>query len=110
MKNFVGLALVGALALLTGCATPASPQNIGGQYYLTGDANCKHVKAVTNNTIICFNSNHKWTGTRYAMTPQDIQMYQYERSRVDAMNRAAMQNTIQRPVQCVTNMGITTCY
>lgn len=82
---------IGMLALfatlLSGCSS-GGPQFLRGNYYMTGDSNCKYSRARTANSINCYDSDDKLTGYRNAMTDQQLQMYRYEKQQaLDSFNR-----------------------
>jgi hypothetical protein len=61
-----------------GCATVAAPNFYNGHYYMSGDANCVQARTVSRTQIACLNAQGQVTGHRNAMTPQEIQMYQFQ--------------------------------
>jgi hypothetical protein len=61
---------------VTGCG--ASPQFIRGHYYMTGDSNCRLSRPLTDTSINCYNSDDELTGSRNAMTDQQMQMHMHE--------------------------------
>ena len=70
------ISLVCLLLALVGCS--ASPQFIRGNYYMTGDSNCKLYREITATSINCYTSDDKLVGYRNAMTDQELQMYRHE--------------------------------
>lgn len=110
MKTLVGLALAGSLVMLAGCAT-SSPKYINGRYYMTGDSQCYYYRQVAVNAIACYDSKKRFTHNRYAMSDQQLFMYQHEESLRQARDQQILSNTaIRRPVQCTNIMGIVNCY
>ena len=74
MKSILFICL---LLGLVGCS--ASPHALRGHYYMTGDSNCMSSEARTDTSIYCYNSNGDITGIRYAMSNQELQMYQLKK-------------------------------
>ena len=73
------IALISAGMILSACTTGAPiPNFYNGHYYMSGDANCVRGTNVTPTRINCYNSKGEATGYRDAMTPQQIQMYQFQ--------------------------------
>lgn len=70
---------------LSGCAASATPKLVNGKYYMGGDSNCYRYRIVTDNLIMCINRDGRDTGYREAMTEQQLQMYLYERERLDRL-------------------------
>lgn len=66
------------ILVLSGCNTTPAPNFLNGHYYLSGDANCVRARNIAPTRIACVNSEGKETGYRDAMTPQQIQMYQFQ--------------------------------
>lgn len=64
--------------LLSGCATTAQPNLYNGNYYLSGDSNCTSFRQESSTRVGCFNKKGIYMGSRYAMTPQEMQMYQMQ--------------------------------
>lgn len=79
MKNFLLLGLIVITVLLTGCASGPSPKFINGAYYLGGDSNCVRYRQTNtqreDQEISCYTSDGVYTGTRSAMTYQQMQMW-----------------------------------
>lgn len=102
-KILMSLVVLGSLTL-AGCAVSDRPLRMQGKYYMVGGSNCaKQWISPGTDILNCYTSGGRYTGDRYPMNSQDIQMYQYEQNRRDAMNN--------RPVvQCTTYFGVTTCY
>lgn len=67
-----------AALVLVGCASHASPNLIGGNYYMGGDDKCaKFLLSNVNSgrSISCYTSKEEYTETRYPMSENDIAMY-----------------------------------
>ncbi len=65
--------------VLAGCASTApAPNFVNGYYYMTGDAGCVAARNVSPTRIACFDASGRLTGQRDAMTPEQIQMYQFQ--------------------------------
>jgi hypothetical protein len=75
----LGLLMAGFLCIsLTGCASDPAPNFFNGGYYMAGDPSCVRMSVVWQGRIMCHNSDGVATGYRDEMTPQQIQMYQYQ--------------------------------
>lgn len=59
----------GVLLLISGCATTAVPNYYNGNYYMTGDSNCRQGRPLSETRIMCMDKNGAETGYRDAMTP-----------------------------------------
>lgn len=96
-----------ALALsLTGCVSmQPQPQLYNGKYYMAGDRDCVRARQTRSQfedgEISCYNSSNQYTGTRYAMTSQDIQMWsamkQVEAAQAQARAAQDLANSATRP-------------
>ena len=84
MKKYIltTLSLIPIL-ILSGCAS-AIPNAINGKYYMAGDSNCKRYRVISDDRIMCIDSDGRDTGYRNAMNNQELQMYQFNQSREDA--------------------------
>jgi len=79
MKNItILISMFGILISLTGCYS-ASPQFLRGNYYMTGDSNCRLSRERTDTSINCYNSDDELMGYRNAMTDQQLQMYRHNK-------------------------------
>ena len=84
MKNkYLGILSLVAILSLSGCGGP-SPRALNGKYYWMGDSNCKRYRILSENSIMCFNSDGKEVGYRNAMSDQELQMYRFNQAREDA--------------------------
>lgn len=91
MRTLIFISICFALA---GCTTTsAAPNFFNGQYYMAGDASCVRVRNISPTRIMCINSEGGETGYRDAMTPQQIQMYQFE-----AMQQQAQMQQMQQSI------------
>jgi hypothetical protein len=93
----------GMLCLLSGCASSPSPQLVNGAYFLAGDAECARYRQThsqqEDGAISCYDSQGHFTGTRYAMTSQDMQLYlAQQESGWKAFSDAMAQMNQNRPV------------
>jgi len=79
--------------LLSSCA--AMPNFYNGKYYMAGDENCRYMRPLDENRIICSNSSHIDTGHRAAMTDQQLQMYMHQESMDQANSAMILQSTKQ---------------
>lgn len=88
------LIFIAACLALAGCTTTApAPNFMNGHYYMSGDVNCVGGRNVTPTRIACVNAQGKITGYRDAMTPQQIQMYQFQ-----AMQQQAQMQQMQQSI------------
>lgn len=90
--------------LVSGCAGVAMPNFYNGKYYLAGDSNCRYMRQLDVNKIMCSDSSHKDIGYREAMTDQQLQMFMHQQS-MDQANTAMYLQYIQqnKPVNLQTN-------
>jgi len=94
--------------LVSGCAGSAMPNFYNGKYYLAGDSNCRFMRQLEANRIMCQDASRKDVGYRDAMTDQQLQMYMHQQS-MDQANSAMylqyMQQNMQQnqPVNLKTN-------
>lgn len=92
---------------LTGCGG-ASPRALNGKYYMAGDSNCKRYRVISDDRIMCIDSDGRDTGYRNAMNNQELQMYQFNQSREDAAWQQVNYNNQQqanRNAQYLRNLG-----
>lgn len=96
MKNVtILISLLGILISLSGC-TSSSPQFLRGNYYMTGDSNCRYSRERTSTSINCYNSDDELVGYRNAMTDQQLQMYQHkQQQRNQQINKTTNTNCYQ---------------
>ena len=88
----LGVLAAGFLCLsLSGCASDPAPNYFNGGYYMAGDPSCVRMSVVWQGRIMCHNSDGVATGYRDEMSPQQIQMYQYQQYN----NQAQMQQLNQ---------------
>jgi hypothetical protein len=100
MKNItILLSLFGILLSLSGCST-GGPQFLRGNYYYTGDSNCKYSRQLTNTSITCYNSDNEVTGYRNAMTDQQLQMYRHNQQ-MDQQRSIANQESYDRSIDSI---------
>lgn len=66
------------LTALSGCASDPAPNYFNGGYYMAGDPSCVRMSAFGKGRIMCYNSSGAATGYRDEMTPEHMQMYQYQ--------------------------------
>lgn len=82
--------LLTCLLTITGCATQAAPNFIGGRYYWAGDAACTKYERISSSRINCGDHTGKITGFRDAMSDQELYMYQMNMARAEARHAASM--------------------
>lgn len=100
------LSFIGILSF-TGCGG-ATPNAINGKYYMGGDSNCKRYRVISDDRIMCMDSDGRDTGYRNAMSNQELQMYQFNKSREDAAQSQLNYNNQQqanRNAQYLRNLG-----
>jgi len=95
MKYFLltVLSFIGILSL-TGCGG-AAPNAINGKYYMAGDSNCKRYRMISDDRIMCLNSDGQKTGYRNAMSDQELQMYHYNQAEESASSQR-LNETLQQ--------------
>lgn len=81
MKKFYYSTLL-LMLFLSGCGG-AVPNAINGKYYMGGDSNCKRYRAISDNSIMCMDSDGRETGYRNAMSDQELQMHMYQKAQND---------------------------
>lgn len=74
LRRATGMIFLAMLA--AGCASGPGPQFIGGNYFMTGDSNCQSWRAVGERRIMCYDSAGQYTGGRWAMGVEEMQMHQ----------------------------------
>ena len=86
---------------VSGCAGSAMPNFYNGKYYMAGDSNCRYMRQLEENKIMCSDSSGKEIGYREAMTDQQLQMYMHQQS-IDQANAAMYLQYMQQntPVNC----------
>jgi hypothetical protein len=108
-----------AVLVLSGCSRSASPQFLRGNYYMTGDSNCRLSRHRTDDSITCYDSDDNKTGYRNAMTDQQLEMYRYEKQETrqaikdfgDSMDELgkSMQQNRPRYTNCYRTYGGANC-
>ena len=91
--------------IIIGCAPVAEPHLINGQYFMGGDENCIKFLPVSPTRIMCRNSKDENTGYRDAMSPAELQMYQYQKiqAQIQANQFLQQQNAASAAFQQNTN-------
>lgn len=84
--KYVALTITLGFAM-SGCANNPMPNFYNGKYYMAGDDNCKFMRQIEPDKVMCQNSSHRDTGYRIAMTDQQLQMYMHQQS-LDQANAA----------------------
>lgn len=107
MKKYLlaTLSLIWILSL-SGCS--AQPNLVNGKYYMGGDSNCRRYRVISDDRIMCMNSDGQDVGYRNAMTNQELQMWQFNQSREDAASQQLNYNNQQqanRNAQYLRNLG-----
>lgn len=82
-KSFLTALSIISILILSGCAIK-SPRAINGKYYMAGDSNCRRYRVISDDRIMCLNSDGQETGYRNAMSDQELEMYRFNLSREDA--------------------------
>lgn len=95
-KRAIGLLAVVAAAL-TACASNAELTAINGGYYLAGDSSCVRYRMLSPMRIMCINTDGQESGYRDAMSPQQLQVYLY--------NRQVQAQEMQQLTQSVQQLG-----
>lgn len=88
------IALVLIVVIFGGCSS-AALNVINGKYYLAGDSDCVRYRQLSDSRIMCINKKGEEVGYRDAMTDQQLQVYMYERQKI--------QQTIQSMSPKTTN-------
>lgn len=81
-KNYLRSFSLIAILTFAGCA--AKPNLVNGKYYMGGDSNCRKYRALSDDQIMCVNSDGQETGYRNAMSDQELQMYYYNQAEESA--------------------------
>ena len=97
------ISLIGILLSLSGCSM-AGPQFLRGNYYWTGDSDCKLSRQRTDTSITCYNSDDKETGYRNAMTDQQLQMYRHNQQ-MSQRQSIANQESYDRSIDSINEMN-----
>jgi hypothetical protein len=86
-------------AVMSGCASDPAPNYFNGRYYMAGDPNCAHMSVLSSSRITCYSKDGQATGYRDAMTPDEVQMYQYnlvqQNLQMQQMNQSLQQQNLQ---------------
>lgn len=96
------LFLVSLSIFIFGCAaTKPAPNYINGYYYMAGDAQCTKGRVVAYKKIACVDKNGNETGYRYAMSKEDVQLW-------NSMNNKSNTSTQVKPSSVVncTKLGV----
>ena len=108
MKYLQRVAILFFVLISSGCANYASPTAVNGSFYMIGDETClrgyQNEKLLEQKRILCINKNGDITGYRNAMTPQEIQMWQFnqqmalanQQMALEQSNNIMMQNQLQQ--------------
>ena len=110
MRKFtIRILLFSLLLSLSGCYT-AKPQFLRGDYYMTGDSNCRSSTQRTSTTINCYDSDGELLGFRTAMTDQELDMYRHnQQMKQQQSNQIYNTNNQNKPVFCNTIGTMTYC-
>ncbi|SNR64283.1 hypothetical protein SAMN05192560_0323 [Methylobacillus rhizosphaerae] len=74
--KFIFIAAI--VVIISGCTSVASPHFFNGNYYMAGDPSCVRLKAVSSERAICVDKEGNHTGSRYAMTDEQMRTYQLD--------------------------------
>jgi len=102
MKRILVTALLSMM--LVGCSHQAQPNYFAGDYYLSGDDDCRSAELVVPGTILCKDADGYNTGLRKAMTQNDMQIYQINRMN-QQMQMAQLNQQLQQTGQSIRNQG-----
>jgi len=92
---------------LASCNNP-EPHFISGNYYVSGDKNCKKGFVDSDGLLNCHDKNNVFIEKRTPMTPQQMQMYQaQQQANMQQINQINQQSQMNRPVFC-NNIGTMT--
>lgn len=112
MKFFLIVLIISFVSTIYGCST-AQPNFYNGKYYMAGDANCRYIRQIATDRIMCMNKKHVDIGYRDAMTDQQLQVYMSQQQ-VNATLLAPQLNRTQpkTTTTCYPNPsgGSATCY
>ena len=79
--KFSALTSLASIILLSGCSS-AGPHLVNGEYYYGGDSECVSYRQTatqrSNGEISCYNSSGQYTGTRTALSLEEVQQYQQQ--------------------------------
>lgn len=100
--KFSALTSLASIILLSGCSS-AGPHLVNGEYYYGGDSECVSYRQTatqrSNGEISCYNSSGQYTGTRTALSLEEVQQYQQQQISIgDAINAFAQGVNQNRPV------------
>ena len=92
------ISLLGSVALLVSGCVPSQPvpTDVGGRYYMAGDPQCVTFRK-RGSKIVCRDKEGRVTGTRRAMTNQELLMYTH-REQMRLMEDIEMQIMMNRTV------------
>ncbi len=83
--------LIALVLALSACA--AKPNFYNGNYYMSGDSNCRYMRQIGSTRVMCMDAESNDTGYRDAMTDQQLQMYQHNKH-MEQMQNDALQDQI----------------
>lgn len=92
------------ILLLVGCARQAQPNFYEGDYYMAGDDNCRLMRVVAPQTIMCMDENGDGTEYRHALTAYDMQQYQTQQI-TQQIQMAQLNQQLQQTGQSFQNAG-----
>lgn len=122
MRSFAMIAF--AVLTLSACSTTndvAMPNFLNGHYYMAGDPTCKNARNITRTRIMCMTAEGQDTGWRDAMTPQQIQMWQFQQQQammaaqiqsqqIASMNAQIAQNNAQMQAHTAATLANASVY
>lgn len=96
------LTSLASIILLSGCSS-AGPHLINGEYYYGGDSECVSYRQTatqrSDGEISCYNSSGQYTGTRTALSLEEVQQYRQQQMSIgDAISAFANGVNQNRPV------------
>lgn len=77
MKNI--LIAAASVLMIAGCASTPEPNFFNGKPYMAGDSDCVKIRALSDTRIMCVDKKGKDTGYRDAMTPEEMQLYYFNK-------------------------------
>tara|TARA_Y100000031_G_C8001410_1_gene283786 strand:+ start:126 stop:440 length:315 start_codon:yes stop_codon:yes gene_type:complete len=80
--------------LLSGCIASTQMASDGNYYRNIGGIDCAKYRITGNGVMNCYNKDDKYTGTKYAMTEQEILSWKLDdmQRQIDSNKRRAKRN------------------
>lgn len=101
------LGVLTTMLLLASCASGPTPNFFNGNYYMAGDSDCRYMDTFSPTQVRCYDSKRNFTGYRYAMNLEQMQMYQsqqaYQHQQMQALTQNVQQlgNSAQQATQAI---------